>query len=322
MKKLLFTASLALLTLSASAQDSEYQLPDGMLAVEIQANPFGNDFNTFKMAELKARLFLNNTSAVRFGLGFGVDKDKSDNNWSVDNRADDPKNYTTIYNSGTTKTNQKALKISLGYEYHFATTGRLDFYAGGELGYEAKFYSGSSNTDQTKTVYGTGGIYSLNSNYGTGGSYSGNTYYPNTNRTEGQTTVTEESTNYDYEKMTPNGNKQNEHSIFANIFTGVDFYVYKGLYIGTELGISFKNGKSSSGSYTSTSTRMVTEGNEAKPSTNTMTTYDSSTGITKYTDFNNSNNDTTTASRISDSSSSSTHLKIYIEPALRLGWIF
>ena len=58
---------LSLVTLNASAQKDE--LPDGMLAVELQANPFSNDFNTFKMtssvAQQQAR------GAVRRRIGHG-----------------------------------------------------------------------------------------------------------------------------------------------------------------------------------------------------------------------------------------------------------
>ena len=328
MKKLLFTTALMLAAMTVSAQDGtnqkqEFQLPDGFLAVELQANPFSNDFNMFKMAELKCRFFLNNKSAFRLGVGFGLDKD-TDNDSQYKNTLlmnNDENNYT-IYDSSTKhSTTSTALKLSLGYEYHFATTGRLDFYGGIEAGYEARFYSGKDENNST--------VISV---------------------ADGETSVSKNSTVYEYSKMMPTayaqtpgmgGNfdlidsntpnavpinrsnaspssfKYNEHSIFANIFTGVDFYIYKGLYIGTELGISFKTGKQDNGYYTLKGTLINPTENIDR-----VYTYSSKTGL--YTTIDNIREMTDIDSQdyITDHSAKSTSIKVYVEPALRLGWIF
>ena len=139
MKKIFITLTVALVGLNATAQQNdEYQLPDGLLATEIQFNPFSNDFKTFKMAQLKARLFLDARNVIRFGVGLGIDNDKSDKNDVEDSRPVDQDNYTIKRTEETTKNKRSEFKISLGYENHFANTGRLDFYAGAEAGYEGR----------------------------------------------------------------------------------------------------------------------------------------------------------------------------------------
>lgn len=294
MKKFIFTSVLALTGMVAAAQ-SDYQLPDGLLAIELQANPFSNDFNTFKMGELKARLFLDNKSVVRIGVGIGIDSDKDESSNTYDNRSQDPDNYTIETESKSVKTNQFMLKLSAGYEYHFANAGRLDFYAGAEAGYEANFYSGTSNTSYNKSTVRT---------YGPAES-------------EMQTTT---YTNLDYKKRTPGDNpKYNEHSIFANLFTGVDFYVYKGLYIGTELGLSFKSGKEKNGYYTESKGSKTIQG--ANTVTDWVENYSSETGVRNHMD-NIKKEVTTTINTVTDHSGSTTKLKIYVEPAIRIGWLF
>jgi hypothetical protein len=119
--------------------------------------------------------------------------------------------------------------------------------------------------------------------------------------------------------MAPNGDN-NEHTIFANVFTGVDCYIYKGLYIGTELGISFKHGKSENGSYTRISNRTVTD--DGTITVNKREEFNSATGITDTRDLLDFTNNKKSHTPAINKSSSSNHLKIYVEPAIRLGWIF
>lgn len=296
MKKRLLTLSFVLAAITASAQQTapvqkpEYQLPDGLLAVELQFNPFSNDFNTFKMAELKGRLFLNDRHVIRLGIGIGYDTNKDETNYNQDTRPEGGSSYTVMLGNTTTESKQTAFKVALGYENHFAHYGRLDFYGGAEVGYEGKFYSGSKNTTRsTITAYGTPSV--TNNNFD----------------------------NYDYNKMLPDGSKFNEHSFFANVFTGVDFYVYKNLYIGTELGISFKTGKQNNGYFTQT--EGVNEYTGSQLTTSWDRTYSSETGISILNDHI-SGTTSTTANPVTDHSSKSTSLKVYVEPAIRLGWIF
>ena len=308
---------LSLVTLNASAQKDE--LPDGMLAVELQANPFSNDFNTFKMTELKARLWLNNKHVVRFALGFGMDTNKEDTGWNFDSRGGSLTGYDIIQHNETKKTDAKELRLTVGYEYHLAQAGRLDLYVGASAGYEGKYYSGSSESTELWTRSGKGSYVpypETSSDYPSMGGYY---RYPDDSRDPKQVTITNTSSSTDYSKMAPNGNN-NEHTIFANVFTGVDCYIYKGLYIGTELGISFKHGKSENGSYFRTTNKTVTDNGVV--TVNIQETFDSATGKTDTRDLLDFTNNEKSYRPTVNKSSSSNHLKIYVEPAIRLGWIF
>ena len=290
MKKFIFTSVLALTGMVAAAQ-SDYQLPDGLLAIELQANPFSNDFNTFKMGELKGRLFLDNKSVIRVGVGIGIDSDKNDDSKNYDDRSQDQSSYTISKENTQTKINKTELRLSLGYEYHFANAGRMDFYGGVEAGYEGKFFSGTVNksTESRRVMANTE---ALTSSYD----------------------------NKEYTKMIPGDSPSyNEHSIFANVFTGLDFFIYKGLYIGTELGISFKTGKEKNGYYTQTRGEKSYQGTEIK--TDWTENYSSQTGIKNYLD-NINKTVTTTVEAVTDHSATTTRLKVYVEPAIRIGWLF
>ena len=296
MKKIFITLTVALVGLNATAQQNdEYQLPDGLLATEIQFNPFSNDFKTFKMAQLKARLFLDARNVIRFGVGLGIDNDKSDKNDVEDSRPVDQDNYTIKRTEETTKNKRSEFKISLGYENHFANTGRLDFYAGAEAGYEGKYYSGTVNHNET-----------FNSVSNVTGE-----------RVESSSVTTKVT---EYEKMLPDASKYNEHNFFGNIFTGVDFYIYKGLYIGTELGLSFKTGKEVNGTWTEKTAKKTITG--AATTVDWVETFSTKTGVRTHVDNLDNNNNTTTAQLVTDRSATNTKLKVYVEPAIRLGWIF
>ena len=311
---------LSLMTLTASAQKDE--LPDGTLAVELQANPFSNDFNTFKMTELKARLWLNNKHVVRFALGFGMDTKKEDTSWNFDSRESINSDYDIIQHNGKSETNFKEVRLTVGYEYHLAQAGRLDLYVGASAGYEGKYYSGSSESTESWARHGQGSYVpypDLGTSTGPNASTGSWLHYPNYDRTAKQVTITNTTSSTDYSKMSPNGDN-NEHSIFANVFTGVDCYIYKGLYIGTELGISFKHGKSENGSYTRISNRTVTD--DGTITVNKREEFNSATGITDTRDLLDFTNNEKSYRPAVNKSSSSNHLKIYVEPAIRLGWIF
>ena len=311
---------LSLMTLTASAQKDE--LPDGTLAVELQANPFSNDFNTFKMTEFKARLWLNNKHVVRFAVGLGMDTKKEDTGWNFDSRESINSDYDIIQHNGKSETNFKEVRLTVGYEYHLAQSGRLDLYVGASAGYEGKYYSGSSESTESWTRFSKGSYVpypDLGTSTGSNTSTGSWLHYPNYDRTAKQVTITNTSSSTDYSKMSPNGDN-NEHSIFANVFTGVDCYIYKGLYIGTELGISFKHGKSENGSYTRISNRTVTD--DGTITVNKREEFNSATGITDTRDLLDFTNNKKSYRPAVNKSSSSNHLKIYVEPAIRLGWIF
>jgi len=286
MKKLLCLLGIAMTTLTASAQDDG--LPDGILALEWNFNPFDYESKPVKVAEIRARMFLDAKNAVRFGVGVGFDNntDETSNVLNTKGTSTDTDYY--ISDSRTKITNNAlTLKLSLGYEYHFANTGRLDFYGGLSGGYLGRFYSGTEEVSNTNTEV----------------SYSAGSE-------SNVTTLLYENT--DFDKRNSDGNKYNEHGIFATVFTGIDFYVYKKLYIGAELGITYNMGKTVNGNYTKiTGTRKSLNGTAYEDYSEK---YSSETGITT------TSSGSTTYGTVEDHSGK--YNKVYIEPSIRIGWMF
>ena len=199
MKKLLFIVGLALTSLTVSAQEQEVGLPAGLFTLEWKFNPFDYESKPVKVAQLNDRLFLNDKSAVRLGLGVGFDKDTDENSSKLEGTSTS-ESFSKITNDALT------LRLSLGYEYHFANVGHLDFYGGFEGGYLGRFYSATKEyTSTITTIETTSSIV--------------NTTYENA----------------EYKKRSSDGDKLNENGIFGSVFTGIDYYIYKKLYIGAEL---------------------------------------------------------------------------------------
>ena len=338
MKKLILTLSIVLSSIAASAQSEGYMLPDGFFSVELQANPFSNDFNTFKMAEFKVRLFLDAKNVVRLKLGAGYDNDTDESTENYDSRlvVRPSDSYYTTTTKSQTKTKQTALKVALGYENHFLNTGRLDFYVGAEVGYEAKFYSGNRESNYHRFDYSGSEVtetstytkYSFEkmtpvevseSFFASGGSYNSSGNYNSTPTTYDQSSSARQNRSINsIPAVDYNSAKQNESVLFANIFTGVDFFVYKGLYIGTELGVSFKTGKQKNGSWSY----------ESLDSNGIKTVYNSKTGKLMQIDSTWKGNSGETGvlkeenREIEHFTRKNSNFKVYVEPALRIGWMF
>ncbi len=286
MKKLLCMLTLAITTLTASAQQQD-GLPDGILALEWNFNPFDYESKPVKVAEIRARMFFDAKSALRFGVGVGFDNDTDENSSNLSTQPLDNKNYTITTSSTKTTNNATTLKFTLGYEYHFANTGKLDFYGGLSAGYLGRFYSATYEygTDVTDVSYSAGSS-SSSSVY---------TYE-----------------NIDYEKRNAKGDKYNEHGIFGTLFTGVDFYVYKKLYIGAELGITYNMGKTSNGTYTQVNGVRTSQNGSVQAES--VTKYSSETGIKVYSSGQKE------YSEVKEHTGK--YNKIYIEPSIRIGWMF
>lgn len=290
MKKVILLAAIVLNSITASAQnynENEY-LPDGIFTLEWKFNPFDYEGKPTNMAQLNARMFLDEQNAIRFGVGIGFDRDRDEQSTNFDSRSVNSSNYE-VRNSTTTIINKElSLKLALGYEFHFAHTGRLDFYAGAEAGYLGRFYSASKETE-------------------------GNNQYvaPNYN------SVSNTFDNYEYEKSNADRTKFNENGFFGTIFTGVDFYVYRKLYIGAELGLTFNTGKKANGKMTIEGGKTETENGSQK--INETYKYSSDTGL-RIT-LNNINK-TYRYEADEVKGHEGTFTKLYIEPAIRIGWMF
>ena len=327
MKRFIYLAIFIAIAVTATAQDYEEKRA-GHLSTELQFNPFSNDFKTFKMGELKFRYFLDDKNAVRFSVGFGMDSQSETNTNDYNNQAYTPNNYRISSEETETTTNKSSLKLKLGYERHIDIFDRLSVYVGGEAGYEAYFYSGDKN------VNGKSDKYKSNKYNWTNYDYWPYTTYEYTAVEETHTTTTG---NYNYEKCTPDESNSNSHSIIANVFTGIDFQLYKGLYIGSELGLSFKMGKTEKGTYnyelnSRTNYSLNYSGNFPngyKNESSTSTTYekfDSSTGIreskTTYSGSSSIPETSYSTAEVKGHTSKFSKIALYVEPALRIGWRF
>ena len=277
MKKLLFVVGLALTSLTVSAQEQEVGLPAGLFTLEWKFNPFDYESKPVKVAQLNGRLFLNDNQAVRMGVGVGFDRDTDENS------ANGTEGTSPVLSSTKTTNDALTLRFSLGYEYHFANTGHLDFYGGLEGGYLGRFFSATKEYSTTQTQIET---------------TSSITYY--------------DYVNTEYNKRNSDGDKLNENGIFASIFTGIDYYIYKKLYIGAELGVTFNTGKRKNGNYTEvTGHRESINGSIVDER---VKKYSSETGITTNYDG------TTTQGPVTETKG--TYTKVYIEPSIRIGWMF
>lgn len=252
MKKMIFAAALlAGAAFGVNAQEN-VNLPEaGDFAVEVQFNPFADDFNTFELGDgikLQGRYFFGAQDAVRIGLGFGVNSEKNTPNPEAEDATKD----------AWTKNRVSQFAIDLGYERHFMQSGRVDLYAGLGLGFQ--LYN-TCKTDNLIDVV----------DYASNG-----------------TPIYEQ-----HEQKLYNAGSWNQFNVKA--FTGVDFYVYRGLFVGAELGLKV-GFKTFPGQYTKGG--IVT--NEQTGEQHWSDSYESPKGA-KTTSFD---------------------LATYVEPSLRLGWTF
>ena len=292
MKKLLVLLAVCAGVTTATAQE----LPKkGSIVTEIGFTPFKSSGETFKLndAMLKFRYFVTDKDVVRLKLGVGIDNNTTDN--ATFTHPQDLSGYNVqVVDNSTKTTNKKSdIQIMLGYERHFAPTGRFDVYAGAEIGFEWNNRSGSVEENGLTTGYSNSKLdYTVQS-----------------------------ARNTDYTDMTPDG-ELSSHAFKGGVFAGLDFYIYKGLYIGTELGISFTSGKSPNG-YSSYNESTVKTNSSGVVTYARNESYSGDTGLTTTnTTINNNTTTTISAQQASTTERSATKLKLYVEPAIRLGWKF
>ncbi len=126
----------------ASAQNTDFP-KEGDFTLEIQFKPFKSDGNVFEMDGLKFRIFTSEKNAFRFNIGFSVKADKKEE----DIKLASP-DHTGSSNGVKKTTNKKGhFEIETGYERHYATKGRLDFYNGLGLNIARTFRSAIETTE-------------------------------------------------------------------------------------------------------------------------------------------------------------------------------
>lgn len=65
----------------------------------------------------------------------------------------------------------------------------------------------------------------------------------------GESVINEETVKVEYTNITMEDGDRAYSAFAAGIFTGIDFYVYKGLYVGAELGLYLNTGKTAKAQY-------------------------------------------------------------------------
>lgn len=269
MKKALLFFAAALL--AAPYTLAQYQPKQGSIGTEIQFNPFDQDGKTFKLDGVKVRYFLTDRDAVRVKIGFGLNNKNFST--SESDRNNDRPNDTYYSVDSKYKSTSGNFELNFGYERHFSIAKRLSAYVGASAGFNRHF--ASINGDVTEARH-----------------------YQNGDRWLTDITMEghEEISNGTFSVMPEGGidgnplDKVDDRAYWevkAALFTGVDFYVYKGLYLGTELGLGLSNQKLSKMKYKATTS-------ETKDATEFETND-------KVRNLN---------------------LGFYIEPVLRLGWTF
>jgi hypothetical protein len=304
MKKI-FLAVLAIVGV-CNTTSAQYTPQKNDISVEVGFNPFKGGDGVFKLDEdfqFKARWMFTDKDALRFKLGLGIDNDSWTTEYTDGARyADD--NTKDHFLSGSTETKNKrtALSFNVGYERHFPVSERIDLYAGGEFGFGFVSCSG----EQTTNSYAE--YYDLNDN----GKLLGYGTINNVTKFEKQTA---------YNTTDPTANRDFSVTRFTvAALAGFDFYVYKGLYLGAELGIRFANGKTPKKAYYTENnvTNSTTVANNTTKTT--IRDYSSESGISTTTTIEGGVTNTTTAySGTSLNEGSTTTLKFYVDPCVRLG---
>ena len=298
MKKLLSLAVLSLGMITV-ANAEEYAPEKGDFAVELGFTPFNTaDGSSFKLNDgmLKVRYFLSSKDALRLKIGFGIQNSKDTETYFSEPDEDDKANAWSIVDRTITEKNKNTnFSFMVGYERHLFTKGRFDVYAGLELGYGIQKFSGTETEVSTTKQYN-------------GKTYLGYVDYDDV------TTYTNQGT--------PGNGGVSLNYFSGNLFAGVDFYVWKNLYLGAELGLNFKTGKSP---------------NTYRDYTGNAISYNAAGTVTDYvkTNFDGESNTTVTTTKIGDNvTTTTTHgpvrtnvtrttsVGLYVEPAIRIGWRF
>ena len=222
-------------------KQTEYKLGKGNFTTEMQLSLFStnamvhydDDDETvsylstgpLSLSGLRLRYAFNEKLALRFNVGFdfGHNTDKK-------NLDDTIRNGTYSMNvtmgTSTNKSRYTGFVIAPGIEYHFGNWERMSVYVGGEVMFGMRMTNGISELNQT--------IENFQRDWSTGNDdliFAGS-----------ETTVSKLTTKNCIYNDSPyySSHKQTGIMTFgAAVFMGMDFYVYKGLYLGAELGLGY-----------------------------------------------------------------------------------
>lgn len=217
MKKF-FSLSLFMIFCVGYAQEISFKPEKGDFSVELQFSPFNFTIDSyddtflstpFSIDGLRMRYFLNGRWALRANVTL---------NYSSSKNEYELKGYYPEFSGqgiGIRKNTQSSFRyqIAPGIEYHFGNPGRLDFYVGGELFLGGIQYRLKSEQELDITLNNNQGTYHESLSFKING-----LYY--------------EQSGYEIDIAS-----RSHINLGINALFGADFYIYKGLYLGAELGV-------------------------------------------------------------------------------------
>lgn len=195
MKKVIIAAALMAVAMPAMAEEN-FAPEAGDLSLELQFNPFSDNFETFKMERLQGTYMFSDKDGLRFGLGLDLHSNTV--------------TPSELNEDANTKNKFGSFSINLGYERHFYNYKRVDLYAGLEVVYTHRWAKQTLNQEEFSGAYDNNGD-PIN------------------------WIKTTEKYNYATDKDGATFRGGNDFRF--NLFTGINFSVYKGLYVGAELGL-------------------------------------------------------------------------------------
>lgn len=183
------------------------KLPDaGSFSMEVSSNPFDDYGKTSVLDGLRFRYFINKKHALRLNVGFGTNKDKYEFEYSLEKAT-----YESSF-----KAHETYFTIDLGYEYHMTLGNRFDIYAGGEAGLVRHF----AETEGEVMLNGKAFHTSVSNAY------------------VGQEQISSIGVVNLRDISSDNRAKA---GFRVAVLVGADCYLYKGLYIGAEVGLSINS---------------------------------------------------------------------------------
>jgi len=291
-KGLIFILILSGFAVLAQAQ---YKPEKGNFTTELQFSLFNinakvdyddevTDISTgpFSMPGLRFRYFFNEKLALRATLGFDFGHDKTVRD--IDETITDYYEKYVITGESTEKSCYNTFSIAPGLEYHFGKWERMSLYVGGELLFGV-------TTSKSKMDEKMEGLYYERPLYG-------GDYYP-VGTVSMKNSIETKNCKREYDDWYGYGRYvQNAPMFFGvNALFGMDFYIYKGLYMGAEFGLGYTYNTYLKGSYKENSSITITSNG------------------TSYTEENS-------YEQKAEDKITSGNFSVRYNPMIRLGWRF
>jgi len=235
MKKNFFISIFLAFASAVGVAQTQYKFEKGNVSTELQLSLFSfsakidyddETFNystgPFSMPGLRLRCALTEKLLLRttVGLDFGhntIKKNLDDSlRWYYPY---DPYPLIVITGTSTDKNKYTEYSIALGLEYHLGNWERISVYLGGELFFGQRITNGTAELDQRAEYF----------------SYNWADELVQVMVRETTNSLTTKNCKVDGSDYIQNGMM----SFGINLVTGMDFFIYKGLYVGAELGLGY-----------------------------------------------------------------------------------